>query len=57
MADPAVDLRDPVFFRWHAYIDDMFQEFKATLPRYTVAQVIFLSIKSHLKLTQFPFSS
>ncbi|XP_044259844.1 phenoloxidase 1-like [Tribolium madens] len=39
MADPAVDLRDPLFFRWHAYIDDMFQEFKATLPRYTVAQL------------------
>ncbi|KAJ3665818.1 hypothetical protein Zmor_001289 [Zophobas morio] len=39
MADPATDLRDPVFFRWHANIDDMFQEFKATLPRYTVAQL------------------
>lgn len=39
MGDAAVDMRDPVFYRWHAYIDDMFQEYKATLPRYTVAQV------------------
>lgn len=39
MADAAVDLRDPIFFRWHAYLDDMFQDFKATLPRYTEVQV------------------
>ncbi|XP_077295703.1 phenoloxidase 2-like [Arctopsyche grandis] len=35
MADPATDLRDPIFFRWHAFIDEMFQDYKATIPRYT----------------------
>lgn len=39
MGDVATAMRDPVFYRWHAQIDDMFQEFKATLPQYQVAQV------------------
>ncbi|XP_017775911.1 PREDICTED: phenoloxidase 2-like [Nicrophorus vespilloides] len=34
MGDSATAMRDPIFYRWHAYIDDMFQEYKATLPRY-----------------------
>lgn len=41
MGDSATAMRDPIFYRWHAYVDDMFQEFKATLPRYTVAQLGF----------------
>lgn len=39
MGDSATAMRDPVFYRWHAQVDDMFQEFKATLPQYQVAQV------------------
>ncbi|XP_030760912.1 phenoloxidase 1-like [Sitophilus oryzae] len=39
MGDSATAMRDPVFYRWHAFVDDMFQEFKATLPRYTVNQL------------------
>lgn len=39
MADQATDMRDPMFYRLHAEVDDMFQEYKATLPRYTVDQV------------------
>ena len=39
MGDSATAMRDPVFYRWHAYIDDVFQELKSTLPRYTVEQV------------------
>nr|ALJ76679.1 pro-phenol oxidase subunit 1 [Epicauta chinensis] len=35
MGDPAVDARDPIFYRWHAYIDDIFQDFKGSLPRYS----------------------
>lgn len=31
IGDPAVDLRDPVFFRLHAYVDDLFQEHKQRL--------------------------
>lgn len=34
MGDSATAMRDPIFYRWHAYIDDIFQEHKATLPRY-----------------------
>ncbi|CAH1163694.1 unnamed protein product [Phaedon cochleariae] len=39
MGDSATAMRDPIFYRWHAYIDDIFQRFKSTLPRYTVAQL------------------
>lgn len=39
MGDPTTALRDPVFYRWHAYIDDIFQEFKATIPPYSVQNV------------------
>lgn len=40
MGDSATAMRDPIFYRWHAYIDDLFQEYKATLPRYSEANVI-----------------
>lgn len=39
MGDSSTAMRDPVFYRWHSYIDDIFQEFKATIPRYTVQNV------------------
>lgn len=39
MGDSATAMRDPVFYRWHAFIDDLFQEFKGALPRYTVNQL------------------
>ncbi|XP_076265515.1 phenoloxidase 1-like [Rhynchophorus ferrugineus] len=39
IGDSATAMRDPIFYRWHAYIDDMFQEFKQALPRYTEAQL------------------
>ncbi|KAF2892247.1 hypothetical protein ILUMI_13924, partial [Ignelater luminosus] len=39
IGDSTTAMRDPIFYRWHAYIDDIFQEFKATLPRYTSAQL------------------
>jgi len=39
MGDSATAMRDPIFYRWHAYIDDIFQEYKATLPRYSVANL------------------
>lgn len=39
MGDSATAMRDPVFYRWHAFIDNIFEDFKATLPRYTVKQV------------------
>jgi hypothetical protein len=39
MGDTATAMRDPVFYRWHAFIDDLFTEHKNTLPRYTTQQV------------------
>lgn len=32
MGDSSTAMRDPVFYRWHAYIDDLFQEHKQRLP-------------------------
>lgn len=39
MADVATAMRDPIFYRWHAYIDEIFQEYKATLPAYNEQNV------------------
>lgn len=39
MGDTATDMRDPMFYRWHAFIDDIFQEYKNTLPQYNIQQV------------------
>ncbi|KAK9503579.1 hypothetical protein O3M35_010108 [Rhynocoris fuscipes] len=41
MGDPTTTMRDPVFYRWHAFLDDVCQEHKATLPRYTTQQLDF----------------
>lgn len=32
-------MRDPIFYPFHADVNDIFLQFKATIPRYTVAQV------------------
>ncbi|XP_050307530.1 phenoloxidase 1-like [Anthonomus grandis grandis] len=39
IGDSATAMRDPIFYRWHGFIDDLFQEFKGTLPRYTENQL------------------
>lgn len=52
MGDSATAMRDPIFYRWHAYIDDIFQTFKSTLPRYTADQVNS-AIKSSVTLLHF----
>ncbi|KAJ8961010.1 hypothetical protein NQ318_020315 [Aromia moschata] len=39
IGDSTTAMRDPFFYRWHAYVDDIFQKFKETLPRYTVARL------------------
>ncbi|XP_039950679.1 phenoloxidase 2-like [Bactrocera neohumeralis] len=39
MGDSATAMRDPVFYRWHAYIDDIFQEHKVRLPPYTLPEL------------------
>lgn len=39
MGDSATAMRDPVFYRWHGFIDDLFQQYKRTLPPYSQPQV------------------
>ncbi|CAG9771864.1 unnamed protein product [Ceutorhynchus assimilis] len=39
IGDSATAMRDPIFYRWHAFIDDLFQKFKGTLPRYSENQL------------------
>jgi tyrosinase len=35
------DFSDPAFYRLHAYVDDMFQQHKIRLPRYTATQLTY----------------
>ena len=39
MGNSAVSLRDPVFYRWHTFVHEIYREYKSTLPSYTVQQV------------------
>lgn len=39
MADVATAMRDPVFYRWHAFIDSICVKYKNTLSPYTRAQL------------------
>ncbi|XP_067128110.1 hemocyanin A chain-like [Centruroides vittatus] len=41
MTDTATSLRDPIFYRYHRFIDNMFQEYKAHLPTYSKEQLNF----------------
>ncbi|XP_057318501.1 phenoloxidase 1 [Microplitis mediator] len=41
MGDSATAMRDPVFYKWHAFINDIFLEHKNTLPAYEVNQLNF----------------
>ncbi|XP_055688055.1 phenoloxidase 2-like [Lutzomyia longipalpis] len=34
MGDLATVMRDPIFYRWHGYVDFIFQKYKNTLPPY-----------------------
>ncbi|KAE8746722.1 Prophenoloxidase [Frankliniella occidentalis] len=45
MGDTAINMRDPVFYRWHSFVDDMFHEHKRTLQPYTVQQLDFPGIQ------------
>ncbi|XP_049822107.1 phenoloxidase 1-like [Aethina tumida] len=44
MGDSATAMRDPIFYRWHAYIDYLFQQFKNTLPTYTTDQLDYSGV-------------
>lgn len=44
MGDSATAMRDPIFYRWHAYIDEIFQMHKSSLQPYTVNQLSYPGI-------------
>uniref|UniRef100_A0A6P7FUF2 Phenoloxidase 1-like n=1 Tax=Diabrotica virgifera virgifera TaxID=50390 RepID=A0A6P7FUF2_DIAVI len=44
IGDSSTAMRDPFFYRWHAYMDDIFQNLKDRLPRYTVDQLNFANV-------------
>lgn len=44
MGDSATAMRDPFFYRWHAYVDDIFQAHKESLPAYTLPQLEYRGI-------------
>ncbi|CAO1327416.1 unnamed protein product [Diamesa tonsa] len=44
MGDVATAMRDPVFYRWHGYLDTIWQRYKATLPEYTDTQLGYSDI-------------
>lgn len=37
-------MRDPIFYKWHAYIDEIFQTHKATLSPYSEQQLTYPGI-------------
>ncbi|XP_065204184.1 phenoloxidase 1-like [Planococcus citri] len=45
MSTSETAMRDPIFYRWHAYMDDIFQHYKRTLPPYTIEQRQFKGIE------------
>ncbi|XP_015524598.1 phenoloxidase 1 [Neodiprion lecontei] len=45
MGDSSTAMRDPVFYRWHAFVDDIFQEHKNTLPPYTTQQIDYQGVQ------------
>lgn len=47
MSDTSTSLRDPIFYRYHRFIDNIFQEYKATLPVYEQKDVSCILIALH----------
>ncbi|XP_024083052.1 uncharacterized protein LOC106673564 [Cimex lectularius] len=45
MGDSATSMRDPIFYRWHAFIEDIFQEYKSILPSYSVENLDFPGVR------------
>ncbi|KAF7994702.1 hypothetical protein HCN44_004174 [Aphidius gifuensis] len=45
MGDSATAMRDPLFYRWHAFINDIFMEHKNLLPPYKPEQLNFRGVE------------
>ena len=44
MGDSSTAMRDPVFYRWHKYIDNIFDKYKGTIKPYTSDEVLYTSM-------------
>lgn len=44
MADVSTAMRDPLFYRWHAFLDSIFVKFKGTLQPYTLSNLQFNNV-------------
>lgn len=42
--DPAMAMRDPMFYRFHAFVDDLFQKYKLQLMPYTQDQLTYSGV-------------
>ncbi|CAH2093351.1 unnamed protein product [Euphydryas editha] len=47
MGDPTTAMRDPVFYRWHTHIDNLFQLYKSKLPPYTKNELEWSGVSVH----------
>lgn len=45
MGDSTTAMRDPIFYRWHENINDIFMEYKHTLPAYTLPQLSYDGVR------------
>nr|CAZ66714.1 hemocyanin subunit 3c [Pandinus imperator] len=45
MSDTATSLRDPIFYRWHRFIDNLFQEYKNAQHPYDIDHLGFTGIE------------
>ncbi|KAK7790028.1 hypothetical protein R5R35_006635 [Gryllus longicercus] len=46
VAEPTTAMRDPLFYRLHSFVDDVFHEHKRTLAPYTVQQVASAQVQT-----------
>nr|AAO01013.1 Dox-A3-PA [Drosophila erecta] len=45
MGDASTAMRDPIFYKWHAFIDNLFQEHKRQLSPYTEEDLTFPDVR------------
>nr|CCA94920.1 hemocyanin subunit f [Euphrynichus bacillifer] len=45
MSDTSTALRDPIFYRYHRFVDNIFQEYKISLPHYQKKDLDFPGVK------------
>ncbi|XP_062544364.1 phenoloxidase 8-like [Armigeres subalbatus] len=54
MGDTSTAMRDPIFYRWHKYVDQIFRRHKNSLPPYTFTELVnqgitLLSLETRLQ--------